>query len=60
MEDSEVDSVESIITIINKKYLSKLNAENGKEKVVAALMRKGFSYGDIKSAFYRIENEEYV
>ena len=34
--------------------------ENGKEKVVAALMRKGFSYGDIKSAFYRIENEEYV
>ncbi|GFI71682.1 regulatory protein RecX [Clostridiales bacterium] len=60
MEDSEVDSVESIITIINKKYFSKLNVENGKEKVVAALMRKGFSYGDIKSAFYRIENEEYV
>ena len=60
IEDSEIDSVENIITIINKKYYSKLNAENGKEKVVAALMRKGFSYGDIKSAFYRIENEEYV
>lgn len=57
LEDSEIDSVENIITIINKKYYSKLNAENGKEKVVAALMRKGFSYGDIKSAFYRIENE---
>lgn len=60
IEDSEFDSVENIITIINKKYYSKLNAENGKEKVVAALMRKGFSYSDIKSAFYRIENEEYV
>ncbi|MDE5996104.1 MAG: recombination regulator RecX, partial [Eubacterium sp.] len=60
IEDSEIDSVENIVTIINKKYYSKLNAENGKEKVVAALMRKGFSYGDIKSAFYRIENEEYV
>ena len=60
IEDSEVDSVENIITIINKKYYSKLNAENGKEKVVAALMRKGFSYGDIKSAFNRIENEDYV
>ena len=57
IEYSEIDSVENIITIINKKYYSKLNAENGKEKVVAALMRKGFSYGDIKSAFYRIENE---
>ena len=57
LEDSEIDSVENIITIINKKYYSKLNAENGNEKVVAALMRKGFSYGDIKSAFYRIENE---
>ncbi|MDE5605285.1 MAG: recombination regulator RecX [Eubacterium sp.] len=60
IEDSEIDSVESIITIINKKYYSKLNAENGKEKVVAALMRKGFSYGDIKAAFNRIENENYV
>ena len=57
LEDVEIDSVENIITIINKKYYNKLNAENGKEKVVAALMRKGFSYGDIKSAFYRIENE---
>lgn len=60
IEDSEIDSVESIITIINKKYYSKLNAENGKEKIVAALMRKGFSYGDIKAAFIRIENENYV
>ena len=60
IDDSEIDSVENIITIINKKYYSKLNAENGKEKIIAALMRKGFSYGDIKSAFNRIENEEYV
>lgn len=60
MDDAEIDSVETIVMIINKRYYNKLNAENGKEKVVAALMRKGFSYGDIKSAFYRIENEEYV
>lgn len=59
MDGSENDSVENIITIINKKYYSKLNAENGREKVIAALMRKGFSYSDIKSAFYRMENEEY-
>ena len=31
--------------------------ENGKEKVISALMRKGFNYGDIKAAFYELENE---
>lgn len=60
IESFEIDAVENIITIINKKYYNKLNVDNGKEKVVAALMRKGFSYSDIKSAFYRIENEDYV
>ncbi|MDE5671001.1 MAG: recombination regulator RecX [Eubacterium sp.] len=60
MDDTEIDSVENIVTIINKRYYNKLNAENGKEKVIAALMRKGFAYSDIKSAFNRIENEEYV
>ena len=38
-------------------YLNKLKAEGGKNKVINALMRKGFSYSDIKSAFYEIENE---
>ncbi len=60
MDDTEIDAVENIVTIINKRYYNKLNAENGKEKVIAALMRKGFAYSDIKSAFNRIENEEYV
>ena len=41
--------------LIKTKYASKLNQENGKEKVIAALQRKGFYYSDIKSAFYRIE-----
>lgn len=59
MDDTEIDSVENIVTIINKRYYNKLNAENGREKVIAALMRKGFSYSDIKSAFYGMENEEY-
>lgn len=58
--NSEFDAVETIISLLEKKYYNKLNAENGREKVVAALMRKGFSYGDIKSALYRIENNDYV
>lgn len=56
--ENDTDPVDSIINIINKKYLRKLCEEDGKRKVTAALARKGFSYSDIKSAYYRIENEE--
>lgn len=57
IDDNETDAAESIIRIINKLYLTKLRAEGGKEKVIAALMRRGFSYSDIKEAFIRIEDE---
>ena len=58
VESAENDPVESVMTIINKKYLNKLNMEGGREKVIAAMVRKGFSYSDIKSALDRIENGE--
>lgn len=54
----DVDNVSTIIDLICNKYQTKLEQENGKSKVIAALQRKGFSYSDIKSAFYRIENDE--
>lgn len=59
LENFEVDNTDTIIELIEKKYLSKLEQENGKEKVIAALQRKGFSYSDIKSAFYRMEQDEF-
>ena len=55
LNEYEVDSVSTIVELINGKYSTKLEKENGKEKVIAALQRKGFYYSDIKSAFYRIE-----
>lgn len=60
LEDVEIDNTSSCADLILTKYRNKLNAEGGKEKVIAALMRKGFSYSDIKDAFYMIENDEYV
>lgn len=57
LDNYEVDNVETIVTLITNKYLSKLEQERGKEKVTASLQRKGFSYSDIKTAFYRLENE---
>lgn len=58
VDSIETDQVETIIAIINKSYLNKLNGDGGREKVIAALMRRGFSYSDIKEAFNRIKNGE--
>lgn len=59
MEDYVFDNVSCVVDLILTKYRNKLNNEDGNKKVIASLMRKGFSYSDIKNAFYRIENEEY-
>lgn len=58
LDDNDYSAEDTIIELINGKYASKLEKEDGKNKVTAALMRKGFSYSDISSAFYRIENDE--
>ena len=58
LEEAAMDSVEMILSLLKGKYAAKLMAENGKEKVYQALLRKGFSYSDINSAFYRLEDEE--
>ena len=55
----EIDNVSSVCELILTKYNRKLQTEGGKDKVIAALMRKGFSYTDIREAFARIENGEY-
>lgn len=55
LADIEIDNVASIIELLNSKYRNKLNADNGKDKVIASLMRKGFSYSDIMSAFEELE-----
>lgn len=60
LEEVEIDPVEQILTLLQTKFAAKLQAENGKQKVTAALLRKGFSYADVKSAFYRLETEDYA
>lgn len=60
LEEIEIDNVPSIVALLQTKYRNKLTAENGQDKVIASLMRKGFSYADVKTALDMIENEEYV
>lgn len=60
LENTEFDNSANCVELITTKYRNKLRVEGGKDKVTAALMRKGFSYYDIKHAFEMIEDEEYI
>lgn len=46
----DIDSKESIISLVERKYSRKLSNEKGRRQVIAALQRLGYSYSDIKSA----------
>lgn len=58
VDSNNVDPKDSITKIINKSYLRKLREEKGRDKVIAALMRRGFSYSDIKTALNNITDDE--
>ncbi len=59
-EKFDYSSVDTIKEIINKKYLTELKSgdRKQKEKIFAALLRKGFSSGDIASAM-NLDNYEW-
>ncbi|MDO4608842.1 MAG: regulatory protein RecX [Clostridia bacterium] len=64
LEDTNFDEAAQIETIIQKKYKTRLTDKDSIQKVYAALIRKGFSYGavreQIKKYTQEIENyEEY-
>ncbi len=48
------DPQKSIIILVKKKYINKLNDEKGKKRTVDALLRLGYSYSDIKNALNTI------
>lgn len=59
MEETEFDTDE-LCALINRKYYRYLSDEKGINKTVAALMRMGYSFSEIKSALCRVaEDEEY-
>lgn len=48
LEEANIDPCEQIAQIIEKKYAKTLGTENGVKKTVAALLRKGYSYSDVR------------
>ena len=56
--DADIDNIGVAYDIIVSKYINKLNEEGGRQKVIAALARRGFSYSDITSALDMIESND--
>ena len=50
LSDAETDEVANILLLIEKKYASKLSDPENYQKVYASLVRRGFSYSDVKTA----------
>lgn len=48
LQETPVDEIEQIKAVIEKKYKARLSDPQEVRKVCAALMRKGFSYGNIR------------
>lgn len=58
-EENEPDNVQTIVDIIEKKYYNKLLDEKSRQKTVAALVRLGYSFPDIRQAMSRFSSDEF-
>ena len=50
LEVTEADEGDTLSKLIERKYLEKLSDKNNYHKVYAALVRRGFSYSDVRNA----------
>ena len=57
LSQTESDEGAQIKALLEGKFAYKLTLENGAEKVFAALVRKGFSFGEIKKALKKYKEE---
>ena len=58
MEELEdTDQVGPMVELIQKKYLGKLREPQGRQKVAAALQRRGYGWEEIREALRRVEAE---
>lgn len=57
LSETETDEVSKILALIEKKYSGKLQDPDNFQKVYAALVRRGFSYGDVKTALKKYKED---
>lgn len=56
-EEAEYDPTAAILALIERKYKNKLDNKKDLKNTVAALMRKGFSYSEIRAALVQYQDE---
>lgn len=56
-EIGDLDQIGPIVALARKKYLQKLGENRGKEKVAAALLRRGYQYDEIRDALAQVLEE---
>ena len=57
LEDTDFDEQSQIKAVIDKKYYAKMDTKENIQKVYAALIRKGFSYGAVGEAIRKYTKE---
>ena len=57
IDSIQFNSIDQISEIIRKKYIDKLDDFKSKNKVIAAFLRRGHSYSDIKTAIDIVKQE---
>lgn len=57
VEDTPIDAVSAIETLITKKYASRMNDRTKRQSVFAALARKGFALEDIKTVMRKFDDD---
>ncbi len=57
VSECDTDEYVQIRAVIEKKYARKLTAENGVQKVYAALIRKGFSFSAVRDVLKKYSEE---
>ena len=53
-ELADIDQVSPMVALVKKKYLPKLREPRGREKVAAALPRRGYQYGGVRGALAQV------
>ncbi len=56
-EEVEYDPIDTIVGLIERKYKAKIGEKEQRERTIAALMRKGYGFSEIKEALSRFDPE---
>ena len=58
LEEAQVDPVEQIVSVIERKYIRSISDEKGRNRAINGLRAMGYRWDDIKEALRNFEEYE--